>query len=190
MLTAKTHVSEKVEGLKTGADDYITKPFNPLELEARIDALLTRYDSGIKINPVTELPAYDALVDKLSGTKAKMIFFDIVSFKSYNTKYGFSRGNEILKLVSRVMRRVVAQFGTQEDFISHIGSDDFVILTYGNAERIVRELRDTLKQRLELITRDKFDFSFAVIDSLDFGEEIRSGDMDKIMEKAKLSTLN
>ena len=42
----------------------------------------------------------------------------------------------------------------------------------------------------ELITRDKFDFSFAVIDSLDFGEEIRSGDMDKIMEKAKLSTLN
>jgi DNA-binding response OmpR family regulator len=42
MLTAKTHESEKILGLELGADDYITKPFSPRELRARIQALLRR----------------------------------------------------------------------------------------------------------------------------------------------------
>lgn len=42
MLTAKTHESEKILGFELGADDYITKPFSPRELRARIQALLRR----------------------------------------------------------------------------------------------------------------------------------------------------
>ena len=42
MLTAKTHEAEKVLGLELGADDYITKPFSPRELRARIQAVLRR----------------------------------------------------------------------------------------------------------------------------------------------------
>ena len=42
MLTAKTHEAEKILGLELGADDYITKPFSPRELRARIQALLRR----------------------------------------------------------------------------------------------------------------------------------------------------
>jgi len=45
MLTAKTHEAEKVMGLDLGADDYITKPFNPRELRARIRALLRRTET-------------------------------------------------------------------------------------------------------------------------------------------------
>ena len=43
MLTAKSHEAEKVLGLEMGADDYITKPFSPLELRARIRAQLRRF---------------------------------------------------------------------------------------------------------------------------------------------------
>lgn len=43
ILSAKTEDSEKIEGLATGADDYITKPFNPLELIARVKSQLRRY---------------------------------------------------------------------------------------------------------------------------------------------------
>ena len=42
MLTARTQVMDKVTGLMTGADDYVTKPFSPAELTARIDALFRR----------------------------------------------------------------------------------------------------------------------------------------------------
>ena len=42
MLTARSHEAEKVLGLELGADDYVTKPFSPLELRARIKALLRR----------------------------------------------------------------------------------------------------------------------------------------------------
>ena len=42
MLTAKTHEAEKILGLELGADDYITKPFSPGELRARINAILRR----------------------------------------------------------------------------------------------------------------------------------------------------
>jgi DNA-binding response OmpR family regulator len=45
MLTAKTHEAEKIMGLDLGADDYITKPFNPRELRARIRALLRRTEA-------------------------------------------------------------------------------------------------------------------------------------------------
>jgi DNA-binding response OmpR family regulator len=42
MLTARTHEAEKVLGLELGADDYVTKPFSPRELRARIEAVLRR----------------------------------------------------------------------------------------------------------------------------------------------------
>ena len=42
MLTARTQEMDKVTGLMTGADDYVTKPFSPAELTARVDALLRR----------------------------------------------------------------------------------------------------------------------------------------------------
>ena len=42
MLTAKTHEAEKIFGLELGADDYVTKPFSPRELRARINAVLRR----------------------------------------------------------------------------------------------------------------------------------------------------
>jgi DNA-binding response OmpR family regulator len=47
MLTAKAEESDKVYGLELGADDYITKPFSPLELRSRVRALLRRTGSGV-----------------------------------------------------------------------------------------------------------------------------------------------
>ncbi len=46
MLTARTQEMDKVTGLMTGADDYVTKPFSPAELTARIDALFRRVGGG------------------------------------------------------------------------------------------------------------------------------------------------
>lgn len=48
MLTARTDDVDKIVGLELGADDYVTKPFNPRELTARVKAVLRRFTTGLK----------------------------------------------------------------------------------------------------------------------------------------------
>ena len=55
MLTARTQEMDKVTGLMTGADDYVTKPFSPAELTARVDALIRRVGDGEEETPKDEL---------------------------------------------------------------------------------------------------------------------------------------
>ena len=51
MLTARAQEMDKVTGLMTGADDYVTKPFSPAELTARVDALYRRVDGDTNVDP-------------------------------------------------------------------------------------------------------------------------------------------
>ena len=53
MLTARSQEMDKVTGLMTGADDYVTKPFSPAELTARVDALFRRAGGGVSEQPGT-----------------------------------------------------------------------------------------------------------------------------------------
>ncbi len=61
MLTAKSELDDKVTGLKSGADDYITKPFEMKEVLARIEAVLRRTDRGVPETPSKRL-VFDRLV--------------------------------------------------------------------------------------------------------------------------------
>jgi DNA-binding response OmpR family regulator len=55
MLTARKEDVDKIVGLEMGADDYLTKPFNPRELTARIRAIMRRFQSGQKISEIVEI---------------------------------------------------------------------------------------------------------------------------------------
>ena len=69
LLTAKGEDTDKVLGLDVGADDYITKPFNPIEVLARVKSQLRRYlQLGAAVTPTTELHCGPVSIDDRSKT--------------------------------------------------------------------------------------------------------------------------
>ena len=71
MLTAKSQEIDKVTGLMTGADDYVTKPFSPAELTARVDALVRRLDVGDEEKTPPELVSGPFLLNTRNRTLEK-----------------------------------------------------------------------------------------------------------------------
>jgi diguanylate cyclase (GGDEF)-like protein len=134
MLTAKGVLEDKIKGIESGADDYITKPFDPLELEARINMHLRRSVRDGEASPLTGLPGNRAIEEAIearirTGQKFAVCYIDLDDFKAYNDRYGFFAGSEVIKLTAQIMLEAVKMHGGAGDFCGHIGGDDFIILT-------------------------------------------------------------
>ncbi|MDD5004911.1 MAG: response regulator [Candidatus Omnitrophica bacterium] len=134
MLTGKSDVSDKVGGIYAGADDYIVKPFEPQELIARISMTIRRAKHDLEANPLTRLPGNVSILNEIqkrieSNSLYAVCYLDLDKFKSYNDKYGFEHGDEVIKESARIFMRTLKDLGNPDDFIGHVGGDDFVIIT-------------------------------------------------------------
>ncbi|OGX40005.1 MAG: hypothetical protein A2984_00855 [Omnitrophica WOR_2 bacterium RIFCSPLOWO2_01_FULL_41_12] len=134
MVTAKGDISDKVGGIDAGADDYVVKPFEPKELLARIRMILRRTASDLEANPLTRLPGNISILNELSRrlenkTLFAVCYLDLDKFKAYNDKYGFEHGDEVIRETARIIIATTQQYGYPDDFIGHIGGDDFVVIT-------------------------------------------------------------
>ncbi|MBN3039420.1 MAG: response regulator [Candidatus Omnitrophica bacterium] len=137
LLTGKGDVKDKVKGLDAGADDYIVKPFDPQELLARIRMTLRRSEIDLDAAPLTRLPGNVSIFNEIdrrikSGEQFAVAYVDLDKFKIFNDKYGFAWGDRIIQETARVLIKAVEEKGTSDDFIGHIGGDDFVIVTETN----------------------------------------------------------
>jgi DNA-binding response OmpR family regulator len=104
LLTAKGEESDRIVGLRLGADDYVVKPFSPAELVARIDAVLRRVDIAADLRPVIEIG--DLVVDPsarrvlVGGVEAQLTGreFDLLLFFVTHPGQVFSR-NQLMDAV-------------------------------------------------------------------------------------------
>ncbi len=156
MLTAQGNEEDKLAGLELGADDYITKPFNPRELISRVKNTLLRIDRNRLANPLTGLPGNIEIQSELNYRIAKemifsILYLDVDNFKAYNDAYGFSRGDSAIKLIADILMDNVRTFGSKSDFLGHIGGDDFVIITIPEfadvlCENIIKEFDERVPE--------------------------------------------
>ncbi len=134
MLTAKGSTSDKVIGLSYAPDDYITKPFQNEELVARVRTHLTRTASDLSANPLTKLPGNIPLTEALEKCLSQerlfaVLYLDLSNFKAFNDKYSYLRGDKVLHITAQIILRVIKEKGNPDDFIGHIGGDDFIVIT-------------------------------------------------------------
>jgi DNA-binding response OmpR family regulator len=134
LLSARDSAAEKVRGLQLGADDYVTKPFSPAELQARILATLRRHEREAGANPSTRLPGNIAIERALRhriqrNAPFAVCYADIDNFKAYNDTYSFLKGDAVIQQTAHVLLKAIEQRGNKDDFVGHIGGDDFVVIT-------------------------------------------------------------
>jgi diguanylate cyclase (GGDEF)-like protein len=149
ILTAKSDLGEKVRTLEYGANDYLTKPYEQDELLARVRNLLKWSQTQREANPLTGLPGNVSIEHEANRRIFRrdvfaFMYIDLDHFKPFNDHYGYKKGDDVIRLLSNVISDAVRRLGNPNDFIGHIGGDDFVVMSSPDrsdsiADDIVRE---------------------------------------------------
>ena len=133
MLTAKALSSDKVLGLTSGADDYIIKPFDPIELLARVKTTLRRARDMRSLSPLTGLPGNIRIQDEIQRNIDEdlpfaVLYCDLDHFKAYNDHYGFVKGDRVIQASARILQEAAMEYARTDGFVGHVGGDDFVVV--------------------------------------------------------------
>lgn len=137
MLTSRASTEARVNGLNIGADDYLPKPFELSELQARIDVLLRRNERMISVNPLTRLPGNTNIEEEIalrikSRGKFAVAYIDVDNFKPYNDIYGFHQGDLLIVWLAKMIQEEIQKTprkGTDNPFfLGHVGGDDFIVI--------------------------------------------------------------
>jgi diguanylate cyclase (GGDEF)-like protein len=114
-------------------EDYIFRNMLELEITARVNLCISRSKRIVELNPLTRLPGNNAINRQIQERlDHKNIFAlayaDLDYFKPYNDKYGFSRGDEVIKFTGRLILNLVNEKQYKDNFVGHIGGDDFIFI--------------------------------------------------------------
>jgi PleD family two-component response regulator len=152
-LTVEANVQRLARALEIGATDYIRKPFDPIELRARVEAALRlgRMIGLLRdqawIDPLTGLKNRAALDDALDsaaaafervGQPAALLLLDLDRFKLVNDEHGHGVGDELLRGVGAAIRAGCRPYDTPARF----GGDEFAVVftqTEGDGARTAAE---------------------------------------------------
>ncbi len=112
-----------------------------VEMGKRLRKLEEMY---LDASPLTRLPggiAIENVLKKRIESKQPLAFctFDLDNFKAFNDRYGYAHGSEVIKETARIIEQTVKGKGDPDDFVGHVGGDDFVVITVPDRMRAVCE---------------------------------------------------
>jgi diguanylate cyclase (GGDEF)-like protein len=108
-------------------------------------------EMNLDTSPLTRLPGGTTIENEMKkriSAKVQIAFclMDIDNFKAYNDHYGYAKGNELIQATAGIISKAAADHGGENEFIGHIGGDDFVVITtpdrYRNICKAIVEVFD------------------------------------------------
>ena len=125
--------------------DVVLDEMSPGEFLAACDGLdrelqemmLKIKDSQLRYldaSPLTRLPGNLAIEQVLKGKMERgenfaLCYVDLDDFKAFNDKYGYAKGSDVIKMTGEALHYAKDEYADQQDFVGHIGGDDFVLIT-------------------------------------------------------------
>ncbi len=119
-----------LRAMEAGADELLTPDMSSEERAIRLQVTLNRAERDVSVHPSTRLPGTAQIERDIterirSGEKFAVCYADLDHFKEFNDRYGYNRGDNVITLLSRILRDVVKAH-SPAGFIGHIGGDDFI----------------------------------------------------------------
>jgi diguanylate cyclase (GGDEF)-like protein len=116
------------------AEGLLIKPFNPESLKSEIQKILKTTAEHLSANPLTKLPGGFSIEENVTDRikkkeKFAVLYLDLNDFKPYNDYYGFYKGDQVIRLLGNILIDASKFKGSADDFVGHIGGDDFVLVT-------------------------------------------------------------
>jgi diguanylate cyclase (GGDEF)-like protein len=154
-LSAKSRLEDRVAGLTVGGDDYLTKPFDPIELLARVSAAIKRSKRLRGLNPLTQLPGNteveEAVYERVAnGSDFALLHIDVDEFKAFNDYYGFLRGDRAIRLLAECSRDALTAETRTPHFLGHLGGDDFIAVVDAEvAETVAKGIAQCWDERIQ-----------------------------------------
>ena len=174
MVTALNEIEDKMRGIEAGADDFISKPFNKLELLARVKSLLRikhlhnalqqkivelekaqeRLQELAITDGLTELYNYRYFKEHLykelrrserTNSNVSVIMLDIDFFKNYNDTYGHLAGDKVLKDIAYLLKNNIRSI----DIAARYGGEEFSLILIETTKKSARFVAEKLKDIVE-----------------------------------------
>jgi len=160
-ITSLSEALDEAKAFRLGAVDFITKPFNPLIVKARVE---THLNLKMKTDMLEELVSLDGLTgisnrrrfdEALSqewkrasrnGSPLSLVFIDIDYFKRYNDHYGHAKGDECLKRVANGLKSALPRSG---DFLARYGGEEFVVVLPDTDLKGAEKVAERLLKKIE-----------------------------------------
>jgi diguanylate cyclase (GGDEF)-like protein len=180
MVTALNEIEDKMRGIEAGADDFISKPFNKLELLARVKSLLRikhlhnelqqkieelekaqeRLRELAITDGLTELYNYRYFQEHLTqelqrserhGSNVSVIMLDIDFFKIYNDTHGHLAGDKVLKDIAYLLKNNIRRI----DVAARYGGEEFSLILIETSKKSAQFVAEKLK---DIVEQHKFNY--------------------------------
>jgi len=145
VISSNQEREHRLQVFQTDIEYYILKPVDKEYFYYTIKNIIELLYRNRRVSPLTGLPGnvqIQAEMKKrfLSKNTFAIVYFDLDNFKAYNDRYGFASGDEIIKFTSRLISSHIHKIEDNDNFIGHIGGDDFVaIIEKADYEKICKE---------------------------------------------------